>query len=86
MTELEEYFGDFGEFVAFIEPNEDRPGVNCYVTKSKRGNFEGSSLAVVQDFGEIDCSGTYQPDDQYFIKVPQKIIDEITAWAEDNGY
>ena len=85
MTELEEYFGDFGEFVAFIEPNEDRPGVNCYVTQGNQ--WATSSLAVVQDFGEIDTSGTVDKNgNDYVIKVPQKIIDEITAWAEDNGY
>lgn len=77
MTELEKSFGDF---VAIIEPNEDRPGVDCYVTQG----HEGSSLLLVQNEGVIDTSGS----NTVFrdIEVPQKIIDKITAWAGDNGY
>ena len=67
--------------MASIEPNEDRAGVNCYVTQYEipESLREGSSLAVVQDWGVID---EHKGD----INVPQKIIDEITEWAEDNGY
>ena len=72
MSTLEKHFGDFE---AIIEPNEDRAGNNCYVMQ----NNEMSSLAVVQDWGVID---EHKGD----INVPQKIIDEITEWAEDNGY
>ena len=77
MSTLEKHFGDFE---AIIEPNEDRAGNNCYVMQ----NNEMSSLAVVQDFGVIDTSGSIGADGD--IKVPQKIIDGITEWAEDNGY
>ena len=77
MTTLAE--AHFGDFMASIEPNEDRPGVNCYVSQ---GNEE-SSLEVVQNFGVI-VSDLHQP--KRDIEVPQKIIDEITEWAEDNGY
>ena len=81
MTTLAE--AHFGDFMASIEPNEDRPGVNCYVTQYKipESLRQGSSLAVVQDWGVIE---EYKV--SMNIKVPQKIIDEITEWAEDNGY
>ena len=72
--------GYFGDFVAIIEPNEDRPGNNCYVMQ----NNEMSSLAVVQNFGVIETSGSIGADGN--INVPQKIINRITEWAEDNGY
>lgn len=77
MSTLEKHFGDFE---AIIEPNEDRAGVNCYVMQ---GN-EGSSLALVQNEGFIDTSGSIGADGD--INVPQKIINRITEWAEDNGY
>ena len=83
MTTLAE--AHFGDFVAIIEPNEDRPGVNCYVTQYKipESLRQGSSLAVVQDWGVIE---EYSSMDGVAREVPQKIIDEITEWAEDNGY
>lgn len=79
MTTLAE--AHFGDFMAIIEPNEDRPGVNCYVTQYKipESLRQGSSLALVQNEGFIE-------EREAEIEVPQKIIDEITEWAEDNGY
>ena len=79
MTTLAE--AHFGDLMAIIEPNEDRPGVNCYVMQYKipESLRQGSSLALVQNEGFIEES-------EGEIKVPQKIIDEITEWAEDNGY
>ena len=79
MTTLAE--AHFGDFMAIIEPNEDRPGVNCYVMQYKilESLRQGSSLALVQNEGFIEESESE-------IEVPQKIIDEITEWAEDNGY
>ena len=79
MTTLAE--AHFGDLMAIIEPNEDRPGVNCYVMQYKipESLRQGSSLALVQNEGFIEES-------EGEIEVPQKIIDEITEWAEDNGY
>jgi hypothetical protein len=63
-------------FTVSIEPNEDRPGFNCWVAKGRAS----SSLAVVEDFGAIS------PDEAGEVKVPQATIDRIRAFAEANGY
>ena len=82
MTKLEK---SFGNFEAIIEPNEDRPGVSCYVTQGNQWAI--SSLAMVQAWGEIDTSGTVDENGyEYIIEVPDVIVWQITAWAEDNGY
>ena len=65
----------FGSFVAFIEPNEDREGVNCFVQHKASGDF--NSLALLQDMGEFDDTGT---------KIGSATLDQIEAWATGHGY
>jgi len=66
----------FGRFVAEILPNDDREGVNCFVTSGKAC----SSLAVIEDHGYIE------PMDSAEIFVPESVIDQIRTWAESHGY
>jgi hypothetical protein len=62
----------FGKFTAEIEPNEDRPGVNCYVSVGDHM----SSLACAQDQGYIDDE----------VIISNRVLDQIEYWALEQGY
>lgn len=65
-------------FECEMVPNDGRPGFNCFVTKDNACN----SLAMLQDCGEFDEPNALgQP-----IRISQKALDEIEAWALANGY
>ena len=66
----------FGEFTAILEPNEDRDGIDCWVSCGRAA----SSLAVLEDFGALDPDG---PSER---RVPRSLINKIRTWAEVNGY
>lgn len=66
----------FGRFVAEIVPNDDREGVNCFVTCGKAG----ASLEMVADHGYIE------PTDSTRIDVPDDLITEMLNWAVSKGY
>lgn len=63
-------------FTVTIEPNEDREGVQCWVSKGRAT----SSLALVEDLGHVedDREGTFG--------VREATIDRIRAYAERHGY
>lgn len=68
----------FGKFTAEIYPNEDREGVNCFISCGR----SSSSLAKVEDYatvGEVD-------DRDGEIPIPDSTIDKIRAYAEGFGY
>jgi len=58
-----------------IEPNEDRDGVNCYISK---GKFSGS-LSALEDNGVLTWIDEEMP-------VSTDAIDRIRAYAEKHGY
>jgi len=65
-------------FECELVPNDDRPGVNCYITKDNACN----SLALLQDMGEFDeLNALGKP-----IRINQATLDEIEEWALKNGY
>lgn len=66
----------FGHLTATIEPNEDREGVNCFVSAGRAA----SSLAVLEDFGALS------PDEAHEEAVAQSDIDAIRSWADGFGY
>lgn len=63
----------FGNIIAELEPNDDREGVNCYVTCGKHH----SSLDLLNDYGTVGFDGP---------KVRPDVIEKIEAWALANGY
>jgi hypothetical protein len=65
-------------FECELVPNDDRPGVNCFVTKDNACN----SLAVLQDLGEFDEPNALGNP----IRISQAALDEIERWALANGY
>ena len=67
----------FGSFTATIEPNDDRPGVNCYVDKGRAT----ASLECADSEGYLTDSDTNE--EVYF---PAEVGDAIRAWAELYGY
>ena len=62
----------FGKWAAFIEPNEDREGVNCYI---EHLNGDMGSLACADGEGLVGDT-----------IISTKTIDTIARWAESNGY
>lgn len=66
----------FGAFKAELIPNDDREGVNCFIS---RGRYS-ASLSLVMDFGCLD------PDDAASPMIDETVLDRIIRWAEANGY
>lgn len=66
---------DLGRFTATIEPNEDRPGVNCYIEDNQTGEF--CSLACAEN--ELD------PFDNG-VRISTLVTDKIANWAYGYGY
>ena len=68
-------------FLCEIEPNEDREGVNCYVSK---GRFS-ASLACLEGEGILSADGNSYGED-IELDVPQTTINQIVSWAVGKGY
>ena len=62
-------------YTAVIEPNEDREGVNCYIS---HGRFSGT-LAWAEGEGYLYC------DSQEEI-IPDDVVFSIRKFAEKHGY
>jgi hypothetical protein len=65
-------------FTCELIPNDDRPGVNCFVSKGRVSN----SLALLQDMGGFDDVD----EDGNEVRISQTTLDEIEKWALANGY
>lgn len=63
-------------FTVTVEPNEDREGVNCWLTKGRHGN----SLAMIEDHGYIEVDGGTD------IPVSAAVIARARTFAERHGY
>lgn len=65
-------------FTVEIVPNEDREGVNCFITR----DHACSSLAKAEDFGTIG-----EPDERGGeVKISDKALAEIREFAERYEY
>lgn len=64
-------------FTCEIEPNEDREGVNCYVSKDRYS----ASLAWLEGEGYL-----YHDVHAGELPVHEGITDLIRQWAETHGY
>lgn len=71
----------FGAHQADIEPNEDREGVQCFVTHVRTG--VSNSLALLEDMGEYD---EVPRDEDNPIPISDKALREIHAFADRYGY
>lgn len=67
----------FGRFRASIEPNADRPGVNCYI---ETGDYS-ASLECAADTGVLTNYDTERE-----VRINEARIEEITAWARQHGF
>lgn len=70
----------FGPFLAELEPNDDRPGVQCWITHQPTG--VSNSLALLEDQGRFD---ELPRDSDDPVTISQTRLDEITAWAQQEG-
>ena len=84
MTTITEWFGDVR---AELEPNDDRPGVSCFLYyDAKDGSKYSGSLALCDDMGGIPYD-TGGPDDGPPCKfVSPHRLQEIENWAVEHGY
>lgn len=71
----------FGAFDVELTPCEDRDSV--YVDVTHRETGVSNSLGLLQDMGEFD---ELPRDSDQPILIPQHTLDEIEAWALQNGY
>jgi hypothetical protein len=72
-------------YLCEIEPNDDREGVNCYITKGKYS----ASLACAEAEGVLHYHGSGDPTaDGPGLEwtITESTLEEIIAWAEANGY
>lgn len=84
MTPTVEWFGDIR---AELEPNDDRPGVSCFLYyEDDTGKYSGS-LALCEDMGGIPYEAGTGPDggDEVWW-LSEGTLAEIRDWAVDNGY
>jgi hypothetical protein len=70
----------FGPFVAEVDHNEDRPGVNCWIEHKPTG--VSNSLALLEDMGEFD---ELPRDSDEPVRISQRTLSDIRAWVEEVG-
>jgi hypothetical protein len=69
----------FGRYLAEIEPNEDRPGKDCWIQDTRNGSSASLCFAENEGYLHDGNDGADHP-------IGKKSLELIGYWARKNGY